>query len=207
MGSKHDLLPSHLPRRGLKVMLQQVSPQTVAIFSGLLAGFFIGHLYQQHNQVRLTVAAAALAIYISYLHIPAHRSMSFMQSSTASRSAVAVVLQVVLVEHLYTHGEQCCCSSSGSSGSSTSSTSSMQITTLVSTCLPSMVKFTMLRLSNLFPAAMLAGQSTAKVGFSESPAQQSNAIQGALVYRTRNMLQHVKGQDSRLNKTTGWQLL
>uniref|UniRef100_A0A383WBI5 Hydroxyproline O-arabinosyltransferase-like domain-containing protein n=1 Tax=Tetradesmus obliquus TaxID=3088 RepID=A0A383WBI5_TETOB len=53
MGSKHDLLPSHLSKRGLKLVLQKVSLQTVAIVSGLLAGFLIGHLYQQHNQVVL----------------------------------------------------------------------------------------------------------------------------------------------------------
>jgi hypothetical protein len=43
----------------LKLLLQKVSLQTVAIVSGLLAGFLIGHLYQQHNQVRITAEAAA----------------------------------------------------------------------------------------------------------------------------------------------------
>lgn len=59
MGSKHDLLPSHLSKRGLKLVLQRVSLQTVAIVSGLLAGFLIGHLYSQHNQVGTTAAATA----------------------------------------------------------------------------------------------------------------------------------------------------
>jgi hypothetical protein len=58
MGSKHGLLPSYLPRGALQLIRQKISLQTVAIVSGLLAGFVIGHLYQQHNQVRLKTSSA-----------------------------------------------------------------------------------------------------------------------------------------------------
>ena len=115
MGSKHDLLPSHLHKGGL-VVLHKVSLQTIAIVSGLLAGFCIGHLYQQHNQVRFTaaarVAASALPLFqvgllnlaVGVLGFTSHCSCRLNQRSLVVPCAA---LQVVLVEHLYTHGEQC----------------------------------------------------------------------------------------------------